>query len=122
MRLGDDFRDFAPLDPRLDAARWEGSIGRVMCAAEPELQRRASSEPRVLAVLVRWARPALSATAAVAAVAATLLVLEAGRPGSPEAASPGGALGYPQAFAEWMEVGVLPTLEEVVFSLEADSR
>jgi hypothetical protein len=48
--------------------------------------------------------------------------LEVGRNGPPDAAPAAGAVGYPQAFAEWIEAGVMPSLEEVLFSLEADSR
>lgn len=119
MRIDDDFRDLAPLRPKLDAERWARMVGSIEQAAAPELARRARlPAPGLLMLLTDWTRPALSAAVAVALLATALL---AGSP-TPEAEGAGGlddALGYPEAVSAWVETGWTPSVEELLAAMEA---
>lgn len=123
MKMDDGFRDLAPLRPRLDPVRWERMVSAVERAAEPELARRAAyGAPSLLGLLSEWTRSAGAAALVVAAAAVALLVIG---PLSAEMDSVPGvsdALGYPDAVAAWVEVGVTPSVEELVLSLEGDGR
>ena len=123
MKMEDDFRDLAPLSPRLDPARWERMVAAVELAAGPELARRSAvGMPGLLGILSEWTRSAGAAAVLVAAAALALLVL--GPMGSETESVPGvsDALGYPDAVAAWVEVGLTPSVEELVLSLEGDGR
>jgi hypothetical protein len=122
MKMEDDFRDLAPLRPRLDAARWERMVSAVEMAAVPELARRSAlGVPGLLGLLSEWTRSAGAAALVVAAAAIAMLLMG---PMSGEMDVPGvsDALGYPDAVADWVEVGRTPSVEELVLSLEGDGR
>jgi hypothetical protein len=111
------------LDPARDPERWERMVRDVLRAAAPELQRRAIATPDgLLSLLSAWLRPALSAAAALALAAASVLALTGGR-GEPQP-PPGIAesLGYPGPVARWVEDGQLPSVEELLVSLEGSGR
>lgn len=123
MKMEDDFRDLAPLRPRLDPERWERMVSSVEAAAVPELARRSAfGAPGLLGMLSEWTRSAGAAALVVAAAAIALLVM--GPVGADGDGAPGmsEALGYPDAVAAWVEVGVTPSVEELVLSLEGDGR
>lgn len=123
MKMDDEFRDLAPLRPRQDRERWERMVAAVERAAAPELARRAAAGPiGLLGLLSEWTRSAGAAALAVAAAAIALLLLG---PVGVESESPPGvsqALGYPDPVAEWVEVDLTPSVEELVLSLEGDDR
>jgi hypothetical protein len=121
MNIDDEFRDLAPLDPRLDPRRWERMVGGVMQAAAPELSRRtAAPDPGLLLLIHGWTRPALSTAAALAAAAATVLMLRG--PATPAATEEvlSTELGYPASVATWAETGDVPSVEELMLSLEGE--
>jgi hypothetical protein len=123
MDMNGGFRDLAPLRPRGDPERWARMVAAVERAAGPELARRAAGAgPGLLVLLSDWTRRAMPAALAVAAAAGTLLMLAPGS--SAVEAGPGvsEALGYPEVIAVWVETDRIPTLEEVVISLEGENR
>jgi hypothetical protein len=67
--------DFTPLDPTLDAERWERRISTIAALAAPELARRAAGAWSPSQVLAGWLRPALAAAAVLALCAAAALSL-----------------------------------------------
>ncbi len=123
MRIDDDFRDLAPLRPKLDAERWARMAGSIERAAAPELARRASLPwtvlpgPGLLTLLSGWTRPALSA-AAIAALVATVLISGVRTPEIGPQAGVGSALGYPEAVSAWVETGWTPSVEELLIAME----
>ena len=118
--MGDDFRDLAPLDPSLDAERWERMVGRITMAAAPELARRAKApDPGLLMLLSDWVRPAVSAAAALAAVAGAALVLER-EPATAESTSIAATLGYSDDVAAWVVTGSAPSADDLVVALEEE--
>jgi hypothetical protein len=112
-------RDLAPLDPTLDRERWEGLVTGINRAAAFELARRARQPtPGVLVALSTWRRPAAAASFAIAAGAAAVLLLGPA-PVSEGEAGMAQAIGYPDPVASWVETGVSPSVEELLFVLEA---
>jgi hypothetical protein len=121
MSHPEDFRDLAPLSPRLDPARWERMAAGISAAAAPELAHRAAApDLGLLVVLSSWARPALSAAAALAIAAGGALVLQ-GAFDSREDTAVASVLGYPSTVAAWVETGRTPSVEELVYSLDAET-
>lgn len=64
--------DITPLDPTRDPAMMERLVARIMAAAAPELERRASAGD-VIYFLGRLSRPALAAAAMLAVLAGSVL-------------------------------------------------
>lgn len=106
--------DLSPLDPQLDAQRWERMVSGIMSRATFELRRRAAAArvPTPLDSLVAWMRPAL-ATAAVLALLSLLALFRAGERGY-----------HPRMFFEsadlpvpvtiWLEGGQAPTASDLL--------
>lgn len=116
-----DDRDpgWAPLDPKLDADRWEAMVRGILRRAAPVLESYARPGPADW--LASWSRPALAAAALVAALALGAL-MAAGGAESDSAIGLGDALGYPAPVTEWMSTGVTPTIEELVVAMEERDR
>ena len=111
-------RDLAPLDPAADPERWEAMVRGINRAAAPEIaRRRALPEPGVLLFLADWRRPAAAVCTAIAAGAAAILLVQPPR-GAATDTGMAQALGYPDPVASWVETGVSPSVEELLFSLE----
>ena len=118
MNRFDGRRDLGPLDPAADPQRWEAMIQGINRAAAPEIARRRTlPEPGVLLFLADWRRPAAAACTAIAAGAAAILLVQPPRAAETETGM-AQALGYPDPIATWVETGVSPSVEELVFSLE----
>jgi|GEM_PF-445620 len=123
MKMNDDFRDLAPLDPALDAERWSRMAQGILRAAEGELARRREAvSPDLLLLLSGWLRPTLSLAGALAAIAAAVLLAGRSEPASELGPGVADALGYPMPVAAWIETDRPPSLEEVVVALEGDTR
>lgn len=119
--MDDGFRDLAPLDPKLDPARWERMVAGITAAAAPELARRARMpNPGLLWMLSDWVRPTVSAAALMAAAAGAFLWTGWGTDDTNDEMST--ALGYPTAVATMVETGTAPSLEEMVISLEGETE
>ena len=123
MKMNDDFRDLAPLDPARDAERWQRMAQGISRAAAGELaRRREAAAPDLFLLLSGWLRPTLSAAVALAAIAGAVLVLGHSEPTPEPHPGVADALGYPTPVAVWMETDRAPSLEEVVHALEGDTR
>lgn len=109
-----------PLDPRRDPARWEGMVRSIMVAAGPELVRlRTARGTQPLLMLTHWFRPVLAAASVVLALAIATLA----RRSEPAVESWGVAeVLAPEPVAAWLLVGVMPTAEEIVISMEAGGQ
>lgn len=118
MRIEDEFRDLAPLRPKLDADRFARMMAGIEQAAAPELARRAAlPAPNLTMLLADWTRPAMSAAALVALLAAGLIRAGAA-PQPQETAGLDSALGYPDAVSAWVEGGWTPSVEELLVAME----
>jgi hypothetical protein len=111
-------RKDAPLDPRVDADRWERAVHRITAAASPELRRLAGDRAPIL-VIAGWTRPVLAAAASVAALATATLVatrtgVDAAAADRPVAVADAIA---PEPLASWLLGGDYPTVEEIVNAL-----
>lgn len=120
MNEQSEFRDLAPLSPRLDGERWARMTAAIERAAAPELERRrAIAAPGIAWLISEWFRPALSGAIAVASAASLFLAL--GDPGSatPQL-NPGVSddLGFSEPVAAWIEADVQPSVEELLLSME----
>jgi hypothetical protein len=104
------------LDPARDPARWEALVGGIVQSATPELERR-RGQVTLTAMLVDWARPALSAAAAIAVLLSVSLALTRGGVSAEGDPSLANAL-VPDALAAWLVDGYQPTVTEVVVALE----
>ena len=114
---------WAPLDPRLDAKRWEAMVRGIVDRAAPILSGYASRGPADW--LVSWSRPALAAAAVVSALALGALVAGGREPETGASAEPiglGDALGYPAPVSAWVSTGQTPTIEELVVAMEERNR
>jgi len=103
--------DLSPLDPRLDRARWEGMVARIV--------RRAQAPRTPMAALVLWRRPALAAAALVAALSAGVMWWDGQ---SSAAANPANtvveALEVPQPVSDWIMEGRPPHGTDVLVALD----
>lgn len=123
MKMNDDFRDLAPLDPTRDAERWNRMAHGILRAAEAELSRRREAwTPDLLLLLSGWLRPTLSLAGALAAIAAAVLLAGGSEPTSDLNPGVADALGFPAPVAVWIETDHAPSVEEVVAALEGDTR
>lgn len=111
-----------PLDARTDPDRWEAAVRRITAAAEPELDALARNRQPVF-LITRWTRPVFAAAASIAALAtATLLVatrstaLDSGRPTTVADAI------TPEPVAVWLLGGEWPTMEEIVYAVDDNTR
>lgn len=122
MKVPDDRRDLAPLDPRSDPRRWESMVQGINRAAAFEIARRAAlPEPGVLFFLSEWRRPAAAACTAIAAGSAAILLLQS--PATTEADTGiAAALGFAEPVATWIETGSTPSVEELLISWEGADR
>ena len=118
MNIDDEFRDLAPLSPKLRPGQWDRMTAAIEAAAAPELARRSRlPDTGLMAVLFAWTRPAASAAVAFASAAGLVLALAAPRS---EPLPPGvaDALGYPDAVAVWLETGTAPSVEELLVAVD----
>ncbi|MDB4947564.1 MAG: hypothetical protein JWM27_213 [Gemmatimonadetes bacterium] len=130
MSIHDDFRDLAPLDPELDAQRWERMVAGITLAAAPELARRARApDLGLLQVLAAQLRPTLSAAALLAAAAAAVLTLAQPQQQVTSPASAGAAptqvasaLGYSEPVAAWLVSGQAPSTDELLATAEGGAQ
>lgn len=122
--MSDDLdREWAPLDPTRDPARWESMVRGIVERAAPILAGYAARGPADW--LAAWVRPTLVAAAVVTALALGALVA-GGRGAAPEneaaAIGLGDALGYPTPVTAWVSTGQPPTIEELVVTMEERNR
>jgi hypothetical protein len=111
--------DLSPID--LDPDRRAALTAAIAARGQPILARYAAARTPLL-VLAAWLRPTLAAAAIVTAVALGILAYTA-REGEPATTlSISEALGLPGPWVAWVETGRSPSLEELVVSLEEDSR
>ena len=117
--MTDDRQDLTSLD--LTPERRAALTAAILERTEPILARRRAARGPVV-VLADWLRPALAAAAVVALIA--LGALLAARPSTAEATAPSTAeaLGLTAPMVAWAEAGRTPSLEELVVSLEEESR
>ena len=127
MRLEDDFRDLAPLDPSQDGARWERMVAGITLASAPELQRRTRlPDMGLLQLLAGYVRPAVSAAALMAAAAGAVFVA-AGEQSTTVAdgdavsqAQVASGMGYPSSVAGWVASDNTPSASEMVAAMQGD--
>lgn len=116
-------RDGIDLSPLFTPLRRERLVQRVLRAALPELERRATRGGPIL-VLADWARPALAAAALVALASALALGLV--RPGSnattPPDAGLAAALNVPTPVDAWLVADRAPDLGDVLTAVEGGIR
>jgi hypothetical protein len=112
-------RDLMPLDPQQDPGKWEGLVGSIMAAAQPELERRAVVRSPLL-LLSEWFRPTFAASAV--AMAAAVAVLFLGELPSQEAdvRIVAEGIGIPSSVARWLDTGSSDVLDELVFVYEGE--
>jgi hypothetical protein len=110
--------DLSPLDPSNDELAWERLVSGITRAAAPELERRRWA-PGPLLLLSEWTRPTLALAASVAVLAASAFLVP-----WPDPAAEAMAVGYgaPVLLEEWLVTGEAPSVEELVFAFEGDSR
>lgn len=116
--MDEDPIDLTPLDPTLDAERWERRIAAITALAAPELARRAAAGSLPL-VLVGWFRPALAAAAVLALCAGGSLALLRGGAGSSEPAVAAEALHLPAPVALWLGDDQPPSVAELAMAVRA---
>ncbi len=110
------------MDPAVDPVRWEGAVGAIMAAAQPELERR-SRVRGALDVLEGWARPvfALAASLVLVASGAILSVSRDEAVGLAESDTSWDTLAealVPSEVAAWLEVGHTLTADELATALD----
>ncbi len=116
-------RDGIDLGPLLTPVARERLVRRVMEAALPELQRRAT-ERGAMVVLADWARPALAAAALIALASA--LALGLARPGAAALPAPSTgfaeALNVPAPVSTWIVTEREPTVGDMIAAVEGGIR
>jgi hypothetical protein len=117
--MTDDRIDLSPID--LDPQRREAMTDAIMARGKPILARYATGRGP-LVVLAAWLRPALAAAAIVVAVALGVLTRAPREGATVSAPTTSEALGLPGPWVAWVETGRAPSLEELVVSMEEDSR
>jgi hypothetical protein len=128
VRLEDEFRDLAPLDPSADTARWERMVAGITMAAAPELKRRAAMpDLGLLQLLAGYARPAVSAAALMAAAAGAVFFASGGPAASTDAAQPSqtqvaDGLGYPAPMAPWLASDQAPSSGEMLTIMQGGEQ
>lgn len=108
---GDVRVDLTPLDPAIDAARFEDLVRGVLGAAAPELARR-QLPPPVYALIARWRRPVLAAAGLLAAASLAVLLLT--HPVSEQRETLAEAGGVPREWAAWAQADRNPTPAELL--------
>lgn len=110
------------LDPRIDPDRWERVVRSVVAAARPELKRLAARRP-ALALLTEWRRPVLAVAASIILVAGVTLALRRGQPPAAETELPVVAEAIASStIAAWLLAEQAPTMEELLVSLNGETR
>jgi hypothetical protein len=117
--MTDDRIDLSPIE--LDPRRREALSAAIMARGKPILARYASARGPLM-VLSAWLRPALAAAAIVVAVALGVWTYASRGGATAPAPTTSEALGLPGAWVAWVETGHAPSLEELVVSMEEDSR
>ena len=122
MNERDEFRDLAPLSPKLDPDRWRRMTDKIQRTAAPELRRRRSvaGGPSIIWALAEWVRPTLSGAVGVAAAAMIFLTVT-GSESAAESLPPGIAdeLGFSEPIAAWIEAGQAPSVEEILLTMDS---
>lgn len=116
-RTDDEPMDLSPLDLGEDPERLDGLVRRIMAAAEPELERRATSHDP-FSMLQTWARPVLAAAAAVSMLALGLLQWQGSSVGSQGLMSIAEALDIVGPTYEWLTDERDPTDADMLALLE----
>ena len=110
--MSDDPVDLSPLDPTLDAARFERRIAAITARAAPALAARRRA-PTVTSQLAGWTRSVLALAAALALVSTSaLLASEAARRKAEAPSARGGDVTL--AAVEWAMRGEAPTPGELL--------
>ncbi len=109
------------LDRMNSPDRWELLLASIMNASEPELLRRREQQ-NITALLVSWARPALSAAATVVFLVSAAVALMGRLPAEALAVPAIQSAIVPEEMAAWLVAGYEPTVTEVVLALEEVSR
>jgi hypothetical protein len=121
-KMDEDPIDLTPLDPTLDAGRWERRIAAITALAAPELARRAAAGSLPL-VLVGWFRPALAAAAILALCAGgSLALFRQGDAGSSEPAVAAEALQLPAPVALWLGDDQPPSVADLAMAVRAGGQ
>lgn len=114
---GDGSGRHEPLNPGAEPLAWERAVGRIVAAAEPELERR---RQRPGLVLDRWAGPLLAAAASLILLASGGLLWSSGAGSLPDSA---GLVEpafeetlFPPVVARWLRDDAQPTVEELVYA------
>lgn len=121
--MKDETKHNRPLDARTDPDRWESVVRRITTAAEPELQNLARQHAPVF-VLTQWTRPVLAAAASIAALATATLVATGSPNDATESERPltvADAI-TPAPVANWLLGGEWPTVEDIVYALDENTR
>jgi hypothetical protein len=108
--------DLRPLDPTLDAERWERRIAAITALAGPELARRAALAATPAQVLVGWFRPALAAAAVLSLCAGAALALLGGGSEGPLGGT-AEALRLPGPVALWLGDEQPPSVPELALAV-----
>jgi hypothetical protein len=117
--MTDERFDLSPID--LDPLRRDALTTAILARGEPILARYSAARGP-LVVLTTWLRPALAAAAIVVAVALGVLARATREDATVSAPTTSEALGLPGPWVAWVETGRAPSLEELVVSMEEDSR
>jgi hypothetical protein len=111
--------DLSPID--LDPDRRAALTAAIAARGQPILARYAAARTPLM-VLVAWLRPTLAAAAIVVAVAIGVLARTTREDATVSAPTTSEALGLPGPWVAWVETGRAPSLEELVVSMEENSR
>ena len=119
--MTDGHEDRGPMDPTVNAPRWERAVSSIVAAAGPELARRARARG-TFAVLDDWARPVFAIAASLVLLASAALLTGGGDGGELAAAEFEGntvaeALVGPE-LAAWLEVGHTLTADELATAID----
>ncbi len=119
--MSDERIDFSPLDPTADAERFEATLRSIRAAARAELARR-RAQTSVVGQLGLWWKPLLAAAAITGIVSLGALLHSRTSPSVEfEDVGIAEAIGIPDAVAEWVRSDEVPTMAELIVTMEDES-
>jgi hypothetical protein len=121
--MSDSQKRNRPLDARTDPDRWEAAVRRITVAAQPQLDVLARENAPVF-LITRWTRPVLAAAASIAALATATLVATGGAENAVTSDRPltvADAI-TPEPVANWLLGGAWPTVDEIVYAMDENTR
>ena len=119
--MTDERIDLSPLDPTVDAERFEAAVHLISASAAAQLARR-RARASVVGQLGLWWKPLLAAAAITGIISVgALLRFQASPVTELENVGIAEAIGMPDQFAEWVRSDEVPTVEELIVALEGES-